>query len=47
MELTSQAHIRKHKERFGLPGEIISDNGKKFRDNPFKEDWCEKLNIKQ
>ncbi|GKB15677.1 reverse transcriptase domain-containing protein, partial [Tanacetum coccineum] len=32
--------------RFGLPGEIISDNGKKFRDNPFK-DWCEKLNIKQ
>ncbi|GJR94717.1 reverse transcriptase domain-containing protein [Tanacetum coccineum] len=33
--------------RFGLPGEIISDNEKKFRDNPFKEDWCEKLNIKQ
>ncbi|GKD23279.1 reverse transcriptase domain-containing protein [Tanacetum coccineum] len=32
--------------RFGLPGEIISDNGKQFRDNPFK-DWCEKLNIKQ
>ncbi|GKC07807.1 reverse transcriptase domain-containing protein [Tanacetum coccineum] len=31
---------------FGLPGEIISDNGKQFRDNPFK-DWCEKLNIKQ
>ncbi|GJY15508.1 reverse transcriptase domain-containing protein [Tanacetum coccineum] len=27
--------------RFGLPGEIISDNGKQFRDNPFK-DWCEK-----
>ncbi|GJX22672.1 reverse transcriptase domain-containing protein [Tanacetum coccineum] len=26
--------------RFGLPGEIISDNGKQFRDNPFK-DWCE------
>ncbi|GKA88147.1 reverse transcriptase domain-containing protein [Tanacetum coccineum] len=22
--------------RFGLPGEIISDNGKQFRDNPFK-----------
>ncbi|GJW22409.1 reverse transcriptase domain-containing protein [Tanacetum coccineum] len=22
---------------FGLPGEIISDNGKQFRDNPFKE----------
>ncbi|GKA09809.1 reverse transcriptase domain-containing protein [Tanacetum coccineum] len=32
--------------RFGLPGEIISDNGKQFRDNPFK-DWCENLNIKQ
>ncbi|GJT74400.1 reverse transcriptase domain-containing protein [Tanacetum coccineum] len=28
--------------RFGLPGEIISDNGKQFQDNPFK-DWCEKL----
>ncbi|GJX66619.1 reverse transcriptase domain-containing protein [Tanacetum coccineum] len=32
--------------RFGLPGEIISDNGKQFRDNPFK-DWCKKLSIKQ
>ncbi|GJZ32095.1 reverse transcriptase domain-containing protein [Tanacetum coccineum] len=32
--------------RFGLPGEIVSDNGKQFRDNPFK-DWCNKLNIKQ
>ncbi|GJX43441.1 reverse transcriptase domain-containing protein [Tanacetum coccineum] len=30
--------------QFGLPQEIISDNGKQFRDNPFK-DWCEKLNI--
>nr|GEV53848.1 hypothetical protein [Tanacetum cinerariifolium] len=30
--------------RFGLPGEIVSDNGKQFRDNPFK-DWCEKLII--
>nr|GEV89991.1 reverse transcriptase domain-containing protein [Tanacetum cinerariifolium] len=28
--------------RFGLPGEIISNNGKQFRDDPFK-DWCEKL----
>nr|GFB24032.1 hypothetical protein [Tanacetum cinerariifolium] len=28
------------------PGEIISDNGKQFRDNPFK-DWCEKLCIRQ
>nr|GEU49970.1 hypothetical protein [Tanacetum cinerariifolium] len=24
--------------RFGLPGEVISDNGKQFSDNPFK-DW--------
>ncbi|GJY37180.1 reverse transcriptase domain-containing protein [Tanacetum coccineum] len=32
--------------RFGLRGKIISDNGKQFRDNPFK-DWCEKLNIRQ
>ncbi|GJV26736.1 reverse transcriptase domain-containing protein [Tanacetum coccineum] len=28
------------------PGEIVSNNGKQFRDNPFK-DWCEKLNIIQ
>ncbi|GJY79087.1 reverse transcriptase domain-containing protein [Tanacetum coccineum] len=32
--------------RFGLPREIVSDNGKQFRDNPFK-DWCEKLSIRQ
>ncbi|GJZ37176.1 reverse transcriptase domain-containing protein [Tanacetum coccineum] len=32
--------------KFGLPGEIISDNGKQFRDDPFK-DWCEKLCINQ
>ncbi|GKE82481.1 reverse transcriptase domain-containing protein [Tanacetum coccineum] len=32
--------------RFGLPGEIVSDNGKQFRDNPFK-DWCENLCICQ
>ncbi|GKB77443.1 reverse transcriptase domain-containing protein [Tanacetum coccineum] len=32
--------------RFGLSGEIVSDNGKQFRDNPFK-DWCEKLCIRQ
>nr|GEW60670.1 reverse transcriptase domain-containing protein [Tanacetum cinerariifolium] len=32
--------------RFGIPGEIISDNGKQFSDNPFK-DWCDKLNITQ
>ncbi|GKD82665.1 reverse transcriptase domain-containing protein [Tanacetum coccineum] len=30
--------------RFGLPREIISDNGKQFRDNPFK-DWCKKLSV--
>nr|GEZ06285.1 reverse transcriptase domain-containing protein [Tanacetum cinerariifolium] len=32
--------------RFGIPEEIISDNGKQFTDNPFK-DWCDKLNITQ
>ncbi|GKE10161.1 reverse transcriptase domain-containing protein, partial [Tanacetum coccineum] len=32
--------------RFRLPGDIILDNGKQFRDNPFK-DWCEKLCIRQ
>nr|GEW01308.1 transcription initiation factor IIB-2 [Tanacetum cinerariifolium] len=32
--------------RFGIPDEIISDNGKLFSDNPFK-DWCDKLNITQ
>ncbi|GKF36998.1 reverse transcriptase domain-containing protein [Tanacetum coccineum] len=32
--------------RFGLPGEIVSDNCKQFSDNPFK-DWCDKLNITQ
>ncbi|GKB26189.1 reverse transcriptase domain-containing protein [Tanacetum coccineum] len=32
--------------KFGLPEEIISDNGKQFRDNLFK-DWCEKLCIRQ
>ncbi|GJR51300.1 reverse transcriptase domain-containing protein [Tanacetum coccineum] len=32
--------------RFGLPGEIISDNRKQLRDNPFK-DWCKKLCTRQ
>ncbi|GJX01133.1 reverse transcriptase domain-containing protein [Tanacetum coccineum] len=32
--------------RFGLPREIILDNGKQFQDNPVK-DWCEKLCIRQ
>nr|GEW10489.1 reverse transcriptase domain-containing protein [Tanacetum cinerariifolium] len=32
--------------RFGIPGEIVSDNGKQFSENPFK-DWCDKLNITQ
>ncbi|GJX68394.1 reverse transcriptase domain-containing protein [Tanacetum coccineum] len=32
--------------RFGILEEIILDNGKQFRDNPFK-DWCEKLCIRQ
>nr|GEV27805.1 reverse transcriptase domain-containing protein [Tanacetum cinerariifolium] len=32
--------------KFDLPGEIISNNEKQFRDNPFK-DWSEKLCIRQ
>nr|GEZ54404.1 reverse transcriptase domain-containing protein [Tanacetum cinerariifolium] len=32
--------------RFGLPSEIVSDNGKQLSDNPFK-DWHDKLNITQ
>nr|GEX60838.1 reverse transcriptase domain-containing protein [Tanacetum cinerariifolium] len=32
--------------KFGLPREMISDNRKQFRDNPFK-DLCEKLCIRQ
>ncbi|GJT63997.1 reverse transcriptase domain-containing protein [Tanacetum coccineum] len=32
--------------RFGILREIVSDNGKQFSDNPFK-DWCEKVNITQ
>nr|GEY31722.1 reverse transcriptase domain-containing protein [Tanacetum cinerariifolium] len=31
---------------FRLPGEIVSDNGKQFSEDPFK-DWCKKLNIIQ
>ncbi|XP_071688009.1 uncharacterized protein [Rutidosis leptorrhynchoides] len=32
--------------RYGLPNEIVSDNGKQFADNPFRS-WCEELNIMQ
>ncbi|GJU21757.1 reverse transcriptase domain-containing protein [Tanacetum coccineum] len=38
--------VHRKASRFRLPGEIVSDNGKQFRDNPFK-DWCEKLCIRQ
>ncbi|GKD37555.1 reverse transcriptase domain-containing protein [Tanacetum coccineum] len=38
--------VKRKSWRFGLPGEIILDNGKQFQDNPFK-DWCEKLCIRQ
>ncbi|GJY42976.1 reverse transcriptase domain-containing protein [Tanacetum coccineum] len=38
--------VRRKAARFGLPGKIVSDNGKQFRDNPFK-DRCEKLCIRQ
>nr|GEU93597.1 reverse transcriptase domain-containing protein [Tanacetum cinerariifolium] len=51
VETITGAHIKKFVWdnivcRFGLPKEIIFDNGKQFRDNPFK-DWCEKLCIRQ
>ncbi|GJV21757.1 reverse transcriptase domain-containing protein [Tanacetum coccineum] len=35
-----------HPSKFGLPREIVSDNGKQFFENPFK-DCCEKLSIRQ
>ncbi|GKE72065.1 reverse transcriptase domain-containing protein [Tanacetum coccineum] len=40
------AVVEEEGDTFGLPGEIISDNGKQFQDNPFK-DWHEKLCIHQ
>ncbi|GJW90320.1 reverse transcriptase domain-containing protein [Tanacetum coccineum] len=43
---TDVKKARAIRRKFGLPGEIISDNGKQFRDDPFK-DWCEKLCIHQ
>ncbi|KAK9067241.1 hypothetical protein SSX86_014567 [Deinandra increscens subsp. villosa] len=32
--------------RFGLPGKIVSDNGKQFAENPFRA-WCKELQIIQ
>ncbi|XP_071700153.1 uncharacterized protein [Rutidosis leptorrhynchoides] len=32
--------------RFGLPREIVSDNGTQFAQNPFK-DWCADMDIQQ
>ncbi|XP_071718846.1 uncharacterized protein [Rutidosis leptorrhynchoides] len=32
--------------RFGIPNEIVSDNGTQFEGEPFKS-WCQELNIKQ
>ncbi|GJZ94115.1 reverse transcriptase domain-containing protein [Tanacetum coccineum] len=43
---TDMKKVRAIRRKFGLPGEIISDNGKQFRDDPFK-DLCEKLCIRQ
>ncbi|XP_071727538.1 uncharacterized protein [Rutidosis leptorrhynchoides] len=31
---------------FGIPNEIVCDNGTQFEGNPFS-DWCQELNIKQ
>ncbi|GJS37654.1 zinc finger, CCHC-type containing protein [Tanacetum coccineum] len=45
-EINDDGNGREELLKFKLPGEIISENRKQFRDNPFK-DWCEKLNIKQ
>ncbi|GJX52576.1 reverse transcriptase domain-containing protein [Tanacetum coccineum] len=42
----SQANYVLREIHEGSCREIISDNGKQFRDNPFK-DWCEKLCIQQ
>ncbi|GJX63605.1 reverse transcriptase domain-containing protein [Tanacetum coccineum] len=44
-ELPSRKKRRQEAKRHKA-GKIISDNGKQFRDNPFK-DWCEKLCIRQ
>ncbi|GKD30878.1 reverse transcriptase domain-containing protein [Tanacetum coccineum] len=41
-----QVHRPVPRNPFGFPREIISDSGKQFRDNPFK-DWCKKLCIRQ
>nr|GEX95517.1 hypothetical protein [Tanacetum cinerariifolium] len=41
-----EVHVGQHSVPFGLLGEIVSDNGKQFSDNSFK-DWCEKLDITQ
>nr|GEU33190.1 reverse transcriptase domain-containing protein [Tanacetum cinerariifolium] len=41
-----EVRVGQHSCRFGLLGEIVSNNGKQFSNNPFK-DWCEKLNITQ
>ncbi|GJR84545.1 reverse transcriptase domain-containing protein [Tanacetum coccineum] len=41
---TDMKKARAIRRKFGLPREIISDNGKQFRDDPFK-DWCKKLCI--
>ncbi|KAI3795496.1 hypothetical protein L1987_38151 [Smallanthus sonchifolius] len=32
--------------RFGLPGQIVTDNGKQFADKPFSS-WCTEMHIKQ
>nr|GEZ78322.1 hypothetical protein [Tanacetum cinerariifolium] len=45
-KLLENVTIAKSTDLFGLLGEVISDNGKQFRDNTFK-DWYGKLSIKQ
>nr|GEW85056.1 reverse transcriptase domain-containing protein [Tanacetum cinerariifolium] len=38
--------LPEEKKKARIVREIVSDNEKQFRDNPFK-DWCEKLSIRQ
>ncbi|GJX29677.1 reverse transcriptase domain-containing protein [Tanacetum coccineum] len=45
-EGTLPAEVKKARairRKFGLPGEIISDNGKQFRDDPFKDCVAKKI----
>ncbi|GKC42099.1 reverse transcriptase domain-containing protein [Tanacetum coccineum] len=38
--------VRRKVSRFGLPVEIVSDSGKQFHDNPFKDWACQALGLR-